>query len=263
MSTDGGSVWNQVDSYFSDGGCLAADPVDVNTFYAGGSDPGTGAADVCKSTNGGLTWGTRRALGTNYGMCYDIAVAPSNHAIVYAAGQDNDATVWRSQNSGDSWGNATGNLVSLAGSGETAYALWVDPTDSNKVLVGTSAGVFQTSNGGTNWVSTPLTYGTRDLVYDAGGSPIAASGTVRTAGVAGSGTLYAGTTDHGVYHSSDGGTSWIEMNDGLDCPNILCLAMDPTNRILFAGTDGEAVWRFQSVKVAGPALAKPAWRRYK
>jgi len=249
-----------VDSYFGYGGCLAADPVDANIFYAGGSDPSTFAAAVCKSANGGLAWGTRRTLGANYGMCYDIAVAPSNHAIVYAAGEDNDARVWRSQNSGDSWGNATGNLVSLTGSGETAYALWVDPTDSNKVLVGTSAGAFKTSDAGTTWVSTPLTYGTRDVVYDAGGSPITGSGAVRAAG---SGTLYAGTTDHGVYCSSDGGASWIEMNDGLDCPNILCLAIDPTNRILFAGTDRESVWRFQSATAAGPALAKPAWRRYK
>lgn len=260
MSTDGGSVWNQVDNYFGDGGCLAADSADVNTFYAGGSDPGTGAAAVCKSTNGGLTWGARRTLGTNYGMCYDIVVASSNHSIVYAAGQDNDPRVWYSNNAGDSWGNATGNLVSLTGSGQSAYALWVDPSDPNKVLVGTSAGVFQTSNGGTTWSSTPLTYGTRDLLYDEGGSPISAPGAVRAAG---SGTLYAGTTDHGVYYSSDGGASWIEMNDGLDCPNIPCLAMDPTNRILFAGTYGAAVWRFQSVIVAGPALAKPAWSRYK
>jgi hypothetical protein len=258
MSTDGGSVWNQVDSYLGDGGCLASDPVDTNIFYAGGIGSSTGAASVCRSTNGGSAWGTRRDLGTNYGTCYDIEVAPSSHMTVYAAGDDSAPRVWRSTNGGDVWTDVTGNLVSLTGEWESVYALWVDPADSNKVVVGTSTGVYRTSNGGTTWIATSLTYATRDLVYDPAGSPISASGTARVAS-AGSGTLYAGTQDNGVYYSCDGGDTWVETNEGLGCPNVLCLALDPVNHVLFAGTDGQAIWRFQNV----PTKAKPSWSRYK
>jgi photosystem II stability/assembly factor-like uncharacterized protein len=52
--------------------------------------------------------------------------------------------------------------------------------------------------------------------------------------------LFAGTENGGVYLSTDNGTSWTEVNDGLTQPYVYALAVSGTN--LFAGTNGGGVF---------------------
>ena len=53
--------------------------------------------------------------------------------------------------------------------------------------------------------------------------------------------LFAGTINNGIFLSTNDGTSWIAVNDGLINTNIWSLAASSDN--LFAGTNGSAVWR--------------------
>jgi hypothetical protein len=62
--------------------------------------------------------------------------------------------------------------------------------------------------------------------------------------------LYAGT-DIGVYFSSDGGANWSPYGTGLPRVAVFDLQIQPTSRILRAGTHGRGVWE-------NPLVAPPA-----
>ncbi len=190
---------------------------------------------VYKTTDGGRTWGTRRNLG-NEGdyrtSCRDIAVAPSNPSIVYAGGEvDRFVKMWRSDDAGNSWVDITENLDSFHSRYDLVYAIWVAPDEPYALVVGTSNGVYRTIPRGrdpkiSDWSLTPLTHSTRAFAYDQA-----------------KGILYAATERQGVYYSNNRGTSWLELNDGLDYLKTLCIGLDSENDILFIGTDGGSVWR--------------------
>lgn len=188
---------------------------------------------ICKTTNGGISWPTRRFLGNqgNYStFCRAIAVAPSNSSIVYAGCQENYyPKIYRSTDAGNTWGDISENLGEMLSRYDTIYAIWVSPYDLYKVLIGTPRGVFvSTIEGGTlniSWSPTPLEHSTYAFTYD------------QVKGI-----LYA-ATNSGVYSTQDAGSSWRELNDGLGCLETLCIDIDSQNGLLFVGTDGGSVWR--------------------
>ena len=61
-----------------------------------------------------------------------------------------------------------------------------------------------------------------------------------------SNNLYAGT-DIGVYISTDGGATWNPFGAGLPRAAVFDLAIQPSNRILRAGTHGRGVWEIPLV----------------
>ncbi|MCD6109068.1 MAG: hypothetical protein J7J89_06345, partial [Thermoplasmata archaeon] len=57
--------------------------------------------------------------------------------------------------------------------------------------------------------------------------------------------IYAGADGAGVFKSIDGGTPWIEINNGLTNHYILSLAIDPENTsTLYAATRGSGVFKY-------------------
>ena len=202
---------------------------------------------VYKTEDGGLTWGTRRDLMTNDGVCYDIAVAQSNELIVYAVGcegyyYNGYGKVFRSLTAGNVWLDATNNLSSFHTGYWYVYSVLVHPYDASKVFVGTSKGVFLSTNAGVTWSSTTLNQSTKALAYD-----------IRT------NTLYAGTESNGVWCTNNDGGVWGAMNSGLENQNCLCLGIDTTNNYLFVGTNGSGVCRI-SIAQTGTS---PVWELYK
>lgn len=197
---------------------------------------------ICKTTDGGATWTNRRSLGFGGGRsssCWDIAVAPSNPAIVYAGGQDDAyVKIYRSIDAGDSWTDITGDLASMHYRNNTIFTIWVNPYDPYSLLAGTSMGVFKTTTSigrdpiDRRWAPTSLTFPTRAFAYYQAKE-----------------TVYAGTESEGVYFTSDGGSSWHELNDGLECLKALSMDLDSENGWLYVGTDGGAVWRLGIVDV--------------
>lgn len=64
-------------------------------------------------------------------------------------------------------------------------------------------------------------------------------------------TLYVGTSDEGLYKSTDGGSSWDRLS-GVEHPRVTAVAVSPADGALYAGTepsslfvsrDGGASWR--------------------
>ena len=185
---------------------------------------------LSKTTDSGKTWTHKRLLGSPapYGTaCRDIAVSSADPNILYVAGwEDYLIKVFRSADEADTFKDITGQLASLHGNYDCAYALWVAPDDPNSILVGSSRGIFSTTTYGQFWNSTSFTFSVLDFAYNSVED-----------------ILYAATEYDGVYFSTDRGLSWDPLNDGLDYKKMLRLALDTENNILFAGTDGGGAWK--------------------
>jgi photosystem II stability/assembly factor-like uncharacterized protein len=58
--------------------------------------------------------------------------------------------------------------------------------------------------------------------------------------------IYIGAFD-GVFKSSDGGSSWTGVNEGLESRDISCIALDPQNTsVIYAGSWGRGVFKSSS-----------------
>ncbi len=239
MSTDGGSVWTEIDSYFTDGGDIAGHPSDPDTWWTGGrkSISGFYGISVSRTTDGGSSW-ERYDIGTAYGMLYALAVNPLDGDVVYAAGyQDGDPAVFRTPDGGGTW-----RLAGMAGLSGYVYALEVCPADTGRLVAGTSSGIYTSDDSGESWTQASGSPGrTEALAVDPDDGM----------------TLYAGVYSGGVYMSQDGGSSWTDMGGGFPEAGVAAMVMDGS-RWLLAGTSGEAVWRRQLTVGNAPGSAAPA-----
>jgi photosystem II stability/assembly factor-like uncharacterized protein len=160
----------------------------------------------------------------------DVAVAPSDHNIVYVGtGEANlrNSTyhgdgVYRSADGGETWTN-----IGLRESGQIGRVV-VHPTDPNVVYVAAQGqyyadnaerGVYKTTNGGALWTKAlgltvdGLDVGATDLVMDPRNSDVLYATTYqrirRPWGFSGSGP------GSGIHKSSDGGATWTKLSGGL------------------------------------------------
>lgn len=138
-SVDGGATWSQRTATRTLD--LRFHPSDASRAVAGRSD---GIAEY--SLDGGLTWQTATGLA---GHRVELAYAPGNPTIVYAAVSDNNLIrVYRSTDGGQSY------ALQTSSGGISTYhdynsALWVDPTNDNHLLIG-GVNLFRSTNGGIN-----------------------------------------------------------------------------------------------------------------
>jgi len=228
MSTDGGTVWEQRDSYYDDGGCCIVHPDSAHIILTGGKGPITQtnwSFVVSRSRNAGATWTRNVVSGSASGFCYALAVASSQRSLVYAGGEvSGSGAVYRSTDFGVTWSRTA------ASPGGTVQSLVVHPQEPNRVLAATAAGLFLTTNGGANWSSLPGTAGSRSVVFYPGGAD----------------TVLAGG-DFGVMVSRNRGATWTRMNSGLEEQVVNCLGFSSRGGpFLVAGTGSSACfgWRF-------------------
>lgn len=229
MSTDGGSVWTEIDSYFDNGAALALDPFDQSTLWAGGAVlDSTGTSyifSVVKTTDAGATW-SRYDIGTEEGTLYTLAINPMNTDMVYAGGHESgNSVIYRTDDGGTNWSKLT-----VSGLTGYVYDLVVDAFVPRIVFAATYSGIFVSNDFGDSWTQCdPGLGGTRDLLltYPTDDLP----------------TIYAGTENSGVWYSTDGGNSWYEMNSGLDDNHVGRLAIDDGSWLV-AGTDSYAAYRW-------------------
>src|SRR5262249_47030360 len=89
--------------------------------------------------------------------------------------------------------------------------------EGRRLLLGTHTGLFRSEDGGKSWQRVALsgTHANLDVMAiapDPNDSPV----------------IYVGTHEVGVLKSSDGGTTWTEVNGGLAGLDVHGLAVDPT-----------------------------------
>jgi photosystem II stability/assembly factor-like uncharacterized protein len=155
-STDGGNTWKKLVNGFPTaqqglgriGFCVA--PSDPKRLYAT-VDAGE-YGGVYRSDDAGETWSKSTADGRFWGRGSDFAevkVDPKNVDIVYTA----NVVVWKSLDGGRTW-----NAFRGAPGGDDYHRIWINPDNSNIMLIASDQGAIVTVNGGqtfSSWYNQP------------------------------------------------------------------------------------------------------------
>jgi photosystem II stability/assembly factor-like uncharacterized protein len=238
-SEDGGTSWT------------SSGPTDATSnFYSGGDSINALAFDAADhfwaATGAGLfgsgdearVWNHAATAQEIYSMLFDPRRPGAIYAGTYADKIDTyygpyyiGGLIFESTDGGGTWQKGQrfdGSVVSLA----------ADPFDDRIVYAGLAyvdPPLYRSTDFGTSWV--PKGFGTTvGAVFCLIADP------------AREGTLYAGTAD-GVYRTQDRGESWAQLSDGLTWWNTYALAITPSGKWLYAGTES-GVFRLDLVERA-------------
>jgi photosystem II stability/assembly factor-like uncharacterized protein len=223
----------------NDGGFMAVSPLNSNdVFCTGNVYDSAYAVAVSHSNDGGTTWehDTIRVGTRGWAVAFDGV--DENRVYVGGDSAYSYACLLISTDLGATW------TMSNAGLSGAVNALMTIPGNGQLVYAGTNSGLFISTDAGATWEATTLTQSVRALVCDPANGQ----------------NIFAGTYGNGVYASTDGGTTWTEMNDGLTCNNVLSLAFrSGTETTIYAGTEGGSV--FKLTTGAGVAGGSPIANR--
>lgn len=218
LSTDNGTSWSSVKAGLPPNvgvECLAVS--DSNLFA--GSYNGHG---VFLSTNNGRSW-----IAVDSGLTstdvWSLAFRPTGgggtnlFAGTYLGG------VFLSTNDGRSW--------TAINSGLTAYSyVFSLVVSGTKLFAGTDGGVFLSTNDGTSWAPTNSGF----IFYK--GLPIGVSCLAASPSESGDTEIFAGTDGWGIFRSSNSGTNWTQVSNGMTGEYVKALAFNGMN--IFAGASG-------------------------
>lgn len=152
-TTNQASSWTQASAITPGVGSVSAwavAPTDSNYVLAAMSDGFILRNQNALSTNSGTVWpNTQPASGFVSWLTFD----PANKNIAYATyssfGVDH---VWKSTNAGQSWTPIDKRGQSNGIPDIPAHTIAVDPTNPQRLFVGTDLGVFVSPNGGNTWL---------------------------------------------------------------------------------------------------------------
>jgi photosystem II stability/assembly factor-like uncharacterized protein len=257
-SRDGGESWIEPVAQSPDAQAVVIDPSDRSTLYAAGSgvhkstDRGqtwqeTGLVDyiaelvidpndsrrlfaaygsVYRSLDGAEGWKNVMTPDDNYSSYYypptvtAMDLAPSDGATVYAGGADGGGFLYRSDDGGDNWFDLTSVDFGI-------NALAVDSCDPRILHAGAYGAVYRTIDGGNSWRAStllaPVPVPLPNPVFALARDPRHSS------------SVFAGTSS-GLFWTNDRGASWTRFDPPLTEP-IRSLALDPSGRFLYAGTE--------------------------
>ena len=200
---------------------FAFDPQHKNIFYVT-----TASGNVWKTTNNSTTWKPIFDHEGSYSIG-SITIDQNNPSILWVGTGENNAQrsvsygdgVYKSEDGGQSWKN-----VGLKNS-EHISQIWIDPKDSNTVLVaaqgplwkdGGDRGLYKTTDGGKTWkrILTIDKYtGVNEFIVDPKNSDnIVASTYQRRRHVW---VLINGGPGSGIHKTTNGGKNWMKIKSGL------------------------------------------------
>lgn len=240
-SVNGGTSWSPINNGLPGFPAffvlaLAIDPSASQTIYAA-----TGGSGVYKSTNGGASWSQISTGLTNLTIAC-LAIDPTSPQTIYAAGSGSTGEIFKSTNGGNHWSSFS---LGLPSSVPDITALAIDPAAPQTIYAGTNAGVYKSSNGGSNW---NLVFSTGN-VYGLALDPTAPQ------------TLYAGIWGEWVAKSTNGGSSWSAIQTGLTNPYVTAVAIDPTApQTVYAGTSMKGgLWSYSLPPLLEITISKPTY----
>jgi len=234
-STDNGSSFNIV---VNSSNCLDLEIANTNptTIYA---SFGAGTqSELKRSTNAGANWTT--VYTENDIARLEIAVSKSNPQVVYFSGQELSTSQCgafkKSTDRGTNWTNVT--IPGPAFSGATTYTsaqAWynnivlVHPTNPN-IVYAAGLDAWKTTDGGTNWTQI-------SNWYEQSGAPpfMHADFHAMAFHPTNPNILFFGN-DGGVYKTTNGGTSFVNLNNGLNITQFYYGAIHPTSDKIMGGT---------------------------
>jgi photosystem II stability/assembly factor-like uncharacterized protein len=257
ISTDFGQSWTATEIAPDTGYayCVAFDPVDTGTAYAGCSnglvfrttDGGTrwdsacgglpasssiqdlavnpgnpdivlAAADdgVYRTTDAGRTWS--KAVGVT--IAFDVALSPGNPALAYCVGYDTAPCLYVSTDSGATWEVRPGNVQQSKGG-----SVIPDPSNADVVYSPGLRGVIKTTDRGEHWTAsnTGIRIASIPTISSSPWNPQA---------------LYVEATGDAVFQSQSAGDTWTRCADFLSCGAICGIGLAP-------GVGADVMWALE------------------
>ncbi len=240
-SIDGGRTWTTINEGFAvdDFFTLALDPLDPDTIYAGLF----WTMGMYESTDGGRNWAWlpeyMHSQGGHEHYPMQIAIDPRNPQIVYVTGAYG---LRKTTDRGRTWQDVRGPFF-----GHHVHGLALSPTDPDVLYVGSAPGetslpgshLYQSRDAGRTWAELDQPLRERDVnFYQIAVAP----SDPRVIYVAVNSHAFVLPHEHpgrgGVLKSTDGGQTWVLVNNGLRKPEVFAVAVDPRQaEIAYAGTD--------------------------
>ena len=231
---DGGTTWPQVQTgYFMD---VEFKPNNSDTLYA--STYNWGGAAIFRSTDYGTTW-TSVAYSADV-VRINLAVSPAWPDLVDAVCVNDSsglAGLWSSTNSGASFsqyftGTTSNNLLhssynASGGGGQGHYdlAYAINPNNSNDIWLG-GVNTWNTTDGGGNWYL--KTMWSPNSTQNPNGVPtVHADKHFVAFHPLQSGTMFE-CNDGGLYKTTDAGTTWTDLSNGLEISQIYRIGTSAT-----------------------------------
>jgi hypothetical protein len=242
---------------------ITIDPTNSLNVYAGlefNIDTDGFSLAVFKSVDGGNNFAELTTAAIGAISAINPQLATTMYAIQLEYGSD-DTIVVESTDGGNTWNPSSQGLPET-----TVQTIAMDPTNPMTLYAGTRNGIFKTTNGGGQWAPTGLSsasaktqhtsisinpHNPSTLYAISVDSSLTASGTGR-----GNPNKKAGQSDppSGAVTSTDGGTTWSAINNGLPSSEELGLIeVDPVNSSniyigatqgLFKSSNGGQEWAF-------------------
>ncbi|MEO0010338.1 MAG: T9SS type A sorting domain-containing protein [candidate division WOR-3 bacterium] len=223
MSTDGGSVWTQIESYLGDGAAIALAPHNPDIIFTCGYGYINNAYRIQTSytTDGGNTW-IRDTIMDSIARVNALVFDPfvPNRILLGGDSMYNYKLLLVSTDLGGTWVHTGDGLNGIV------YTLAASTRTPGLMYAGTSQGLYRSTDGGISWSRTGTFTMVRSVVIDPGNDSL----------------IYAGTST-GIFRTSNGGATWLQDNEGLAVTDILTLAFrGSVPRTVFAGTNGGGVY---------------------
>ncbi|UCH92757.1 MAG: hypothetical protein JSV88_21010, partial [Candidatus Aminicenantes bacterium] len=235
-STDSGANWTLASGniHFKS---MEFKPGDPDVVYAGSY--GYGSAKIYRSSDNGQTW-TQISSGLPASGVRRIAIGVSSAEAdtvyaLYAADDSGFYGLYKSTDSGLNWSMVSNspNLLdwSTDGSGSGglgwyALVIAVSPSNINVVFVG-GVNVWKSTDGGSTWSLTGHQTGS-------GGADFIHADHHAFEFIPGTDTLFSGN-DGGIYKTTDGGTNWLDLSNGLVITQFYRMGSSFTNPELLIG----------------------------
>ena len=268
-SKDQGEGWWRTDS--ASGKIQIASMAESGGFLYGGNFRG----GVLRSSDSGATWAA-----TGPGLpAKDVSIVYSHGSNIFVA--TDDYGLYRSIDQGATWQPARNGLPSTA-RWARAFA-----SAGNYLFLGTSDGVFRSSNSGTSWGTTGLSQDVNQTTCMTAMGNVVFIGLAGGIGVGGGlyrsrnlgstwervdkggiqdsiiismttyGSSIFASSGNGLYRSSDSGTTWVSIKEGLSDVDMRISAMTVHGASLYISYNG--VWK-RPLADFGPLGLRPQGR---
>lgn len=234
-TTNGGTSWAFLHQGTSQRATqIVPDPVTAQTFYVCYGNFSTDG--IYRTTNGGTSF-TKLTTGlpaSGYSRV-SMAISPSNPQALYATFTNSSSNqtygVYKSTNGGTNWETVATPMDAISGSTHLGSQGWynnvltVDPTNANIVYAG-GINLYKSTNAGSSWTML-------SNWYSGAGYPYVHAD--QHALVWAGGALYIGN-DGGMFRTTNGGTSFTELNNNLATIQFYSGAVHPASDIYYGGT---------------------------
>lgn len=222
-TTDGGQHWANIKQGViddSDVFSIIVDPKDPKTVFA------SACSGIYKSDSAGDLFHKVQGIPSTARRTRVLMQDPTNRNVVFAGTTEG---LYRTTDTGSAWQRMTGPEVIV-------NDVFVDPTNSNRVLLATDrGGVLASNDGGMSFSQSNAGFSARQVI-----SYVADATTPNT--------IYVGVVNDkalgGVFVSANGGLSWSQRSVGLDGHDVFSLGQGPDGTIV-AGTR-HGIYRLQN-----------------